>query len=66
MVFGLRVLAMSPGVLAVLAAGQVVVGHPSSWFGIVLFALAWTITVLLLIAWRLATRGRPDLDAVPS
>jgi hypothetical protein len=66
MVFGLRVLAMSPGVLAVLAAGQVVAGRPSSWFGVLLYALAWAITGLLLVAWRLATRGPPEPDVVPN
>jgi hypothetical protein len=64
MVFGLRVLAMFPGVLAVLAAGQVVVGKPGSGFGILLFALAWGVTALLGWAWRLASRGRPDLRSL--
>ena len=76
MTFGLRVVAMLPGVLAVLAAGAVITsdphtGHPHAdyhhnWFGILLFAIAWLVTVLFGVAWRLASRGRPDPDSIPS
>jgi len=64
MVFGLRVLAAVPGVLAFTAAIEVLFGSADSTFGVVLFALAWSIAVLLLVAWRLAARGRPDAGAL--
>lgn len=60
MVFGLRVLATAPGILAFIAAGEVLIGHPRSSIGLVLFALAWLDTIALVIAWRLAGRGRPS------
>lgn len=64
MVFGLRVLAALPGLLAFIAAIEVLFGSADSTFGIVLFALAWSIAALLLVAWRLAARGRPDPNAL--
>jgi hypothetical protein len=64
MVFGLRVLAAVPGLLAFTAAIEVLFGSADSVFGIVLFALAWAVAALLLVAWRLAARGRPDADAL--
>jgi hypothetical protein len=64
MVFGLRVLATVPGLLAFMAAIEVLFGSAHSPFGIVLFGLAWSIAALLLGAWRLAARGRPDRDAL--
>ncbi len=64
MVFGMRVLVMTPGVIAVIAAGQLVVGNAHSWFGIVLFGLTWLIAAVLLVGWRLAGRGQPDPSIV--
>lgn len=64
MVFGLRVLAAVPGLLAFTAAIEVLFGSANSTFGIVLFALAWSIAALLLVSWRLAARGRPHSNAL--
>jgi hypothetical protein len=64
MVFGLRVLAIVPGGLAFLAAGELLFGHPRSLFGILLFGAAWLVAIVLIVAWRLAARGRPDEAAV--
>jgi hypothetical protein len=64
MVFGVRILAMTPGVLAVLAAGLVVIGDVRSVLGDLLLTLAWFITALLGVAWILAARSRPDHRAL--
>ncbi len=64
MVFGVRILAMAPGVLAVLSAGLVVIGKVDSWFGFGLLSLAWAITFILGVGWILAARRRPDWRAI--
>jgi hypothetical protein len=60
MVFGLRVLASAPGLLAFAAAAEVVFANPASPLGLGLFIAAWLAVGILLVAWRLAARGRPD------
>ncbi len=64
MVFGLRVLAFTPGLLAFLAAGEILFGSAKSTFGLALFICAWVVVSILLIAWRLASRGHPHPDAL--
>ncbi len=64
MAFGLRVLAIVPGLLAFTAAAEVLYYTPRSWFGIALSATSWLVTVVLFVAWRLAARGRPDPRAL--
>jgi hypothetical protein len=64
MVFGLRVLAIVPGILAFLAAGEVLFGKPGNWFGVLLFALAWLVTAILAVSWRLSARGRPHPESL--
>jgi hypothetical protein len=60
MVFGLRVLAFFPGILAFFAAIEVLFSDPGGQFGLALFIVAWMAVAILLVAWRLAARGRPD------
>lgn len=64
MVFGLRVLAALPGILSFTAAAEVLFGDPASPFGIALFAAGWLIVAVFLLAWRLASRGRPNPAAL--
>jgi len=65
MVFGLRVLASTPGLLAFIAAVEVVFANPASTLGLVLLIAAWLAVAILLVAWRLAARGRPDPRVLP-
>lgn len=64
MVFGIRILSMAPGVLAVLTAGLIVIERVDSWFGLGLLLLAWAITIILGVGWILAARRRPDPRAI--
>jgi hypothetical protein len=65
MVFGLRLLALMPGLLAVVAAGLIVFDRIDSWAGWLVAALAWVVAFVLGISWRLAIRGRPHPSVPP-
>ncbi|MFL5894044.1 MAG: hypothetical protein ACJ76Z_02890 [Thermoleophilaceae bacterium] len=62
--FGARVVASAPAGLAAAGAGLLVVSQVRTPAGMGLFIAAWVVTVILLIGWRLAARGRPHPEAL--
>ena len=62
--FGARIVASAPAGLAAAGAALLVVSKVRTPVGVGLFVAAWVITLILLIGWRLAARGRPHPDAL--
>jgi hypothetical protein len=63
MAFGLRLMAVAPGVLAAFGAALVVVEEAKSPAGLATFVAAWVVAGILGVSWRLAGRGRPHAGA---
>ncbi len=69
LVYGLRVITTASGLWAVLGAGLALLG-PATGARLILWLLlivvAWVTAIILLVAWRLASRGRPLEQAITS
>jgi hypothetical protein len=64
LVYGLRALAFTPAVLALVGGSLLVLEKTQTPSGLVAFILAWCVFAVLAVAWRLAGRGRPDPAAL--